>query len=177
MVGTQLLREQACEPVASDFSAVIGRELPKAYRVAGYILGDATEAQDAVAEAMERAWTGWPRLRNREAAHSWYWQILINVCRTRLRKRRASPVRDLDEAADLSSEDPFRSSLARDSVGRALPLLGLDHRVVIVLRYWEQLTVPEIATRLGIPEGTVKSRQHNALETLRRELERQEEAR
>ena len=177
MVGAQLLRAEACEPVASDFSTAIGRELPKAYRVAGYILGDATEAQDAVSESLERAWIAWPRLRDPEAAHSWYWQILINVCRTRLRKRRSSPIRDLDEASDLSSEDPFRSSLARDSVGRALSLLGPDHRVVIVLRYWEQLTVPEIAMRLGIPEGTVKSRQHNALETLRRELQRQEEAR
>ena len=75
---------EASESVPVVFSAVIGRELPSAYRVAGYILGDATEAQDAVQEAMERAWNGWPKLRNRDAAKAWFWQIMTNVCRTRL---------------------------------------------------------------------------------------------
>jgi RNA polymerase sigma-70 factor (ECF subfamily) len=158
------------------FSALVGRELPSAYRVAGYILGDATEAQDAVQEAMERAWNAWPKLRNRDAAKTWFWRILTNVCRDRLAHRRRSPVRDLGEDLEITDPtDPFRSSLLRDSVGPALTELTPDQRIVIVLRFWGQLQIPEIAERLGIPEGTAKSRQHYALETLRRAIERDEE--
>jgi RNA polymerase sigma-70 factor (ECF subfamily) len=164
------------ESAHDAFSTAIGRELPSAFRVAGYILGDATEAQDAVQEAMERAWNGWPKLRNQSSAKAWFWRILTNVCRDRLARRKKSPVRDLDDHLDFADpKDPFHASLMRDSVGRALTDLTPDQRIVIVLRFWGRFTVPEIAERLGIPEGTAKSRQHYALETLRRTLERDEE--
>jgi RNA polymerase sigma-70 factor (ECF subfamily) len=172
--------ELAATPVseATDptFSSVIGQELPGSYRLAGYILGDSVEAEDAVQEALERAWTGWPRLRNPDAAKAWFGRILVNVCRTRLAARRRMSVRDINEALDLTdSTDPFRASLLRDSVGRALAELTGDQRIVIVLRFWGRFSMPEIAERLDIPEGTAKSRQHYALETLRRALERDEE--
>ena len=176
MEEVQAATMEAVHSVREAFSTVIGRELPSAYRVAGYILADATEAQDAVQEAMERAWNGWPKLRNRNAAKAWFWRILTNVCRTRLSARKKSPIRDLAEDMELADPaDPFRSSLLRDSVGRALSGLTPDQRIVIVLRFWGQLTVPEIAERLDIPEGTAKSRQHYALETLHRALEKDEE--
>jgi RNA polymerase sigma-70 factor, ECF subfamily len=176
MVEVQPMVVERGASVHAAFSTVIGRELPSAYRVAGYILADATEAQDAVQEAMERAWNGWPKLRNQDAAKSWFWRILTNVCRDRLARRKRSPIRDLDEHLEVPDpNDPFQASLMRDSVGRALAGLTPDQRIVIVLRFWGRLTVTEIAERLGIPEGTAKSRQHYALETLRRTLERDEE--
>ena len=176
MVEVQAAVLEGNHPAHVAFSSAISRELASAYRVAGYILSDATEAQDAVQEAMERAWNAWPKLRNRDSAKSWFWRILTNVCRTRLTARKRSPVRDIGEDLEIPDPaDPFRSSLLRDSVGRALADLTPDQRIVIVLRFWGQLSVPEIAERLDIPEGTAKSRQHYALETLRRTLERDEE--
>jgi RNA polymerase sigma-70 factor, ECF subfamily len=176
MVEVQEAVAGPAESVHDTFSIVIGRELSSAYRVAGYILGDATEAQDAVQESMERAWNGWPKLRNPDAARAWFWQILTNVCRTRLSKRKKSPVRDIEDHLEIADpNDPFHASLMRDSVGRAMTDLTPDQRIVIVLRFWGRLSVPEIAERLGIPEGTAKSRQHYALETLRLTLERDEE--
>jgi RNA polymerase sigma-70 factor (ECF subfamily) len=172
----ELAATPASEATGSTFSNLIGRELAGSYRLAGYILGDAIEAQDAVQEALERAWTGWPRLRNRDAAKAWFGRILVNVCRTRLAARRRTFVREINKALDLvDSVDPFRESLLRDAVGRALADLTGDQRIVIVLRFWGRLSIPEISERLGIPEGTAKSRQHYALETLRRALERDEE--
>jgi DNA-directed RNA polymerase specialized sigma24 family protein len=53
----------------------------------------------------------------------------------------------------------------------ALASLDADHRVVVVMRYWQDRTVEDIADRLGIPSGTVKSRLHNALKRLRSNLE------
>jgi RNA polymerase sigma-70 factor, ECF subfamily len=176
ILEVELAASPAAKGADDTFSTVIGRELPASYRLAGFILGDSIEAQDAVQEALERAWTGWPKLRDRDAARAWFGRILINVCKTRLAARRRMPVRDVNEAFDLvDSTDPFRASLLRDSVGRALAELTGDQRIVIVLRFWGRLSMPEIAERLGIPDGTAKSRQHYALETLRRALERDEE--
>jgi RNA polymerase sigma-70 factor (ECF subfamily) len=176
MVEVQLAANPVAEGTGATFSGAIGRELPGSYRLAGYILGDAVEAQDAVQEALERAWTAWPKLRNPDAAKAWFGRILVNVCRTRLATRKRASVRDLHEDLELADHrDPFRDSLLRDSVGRALAELTDDQRIVIVLRFWGRLSMPEIGERLGIPEGTAKSRQHYALETLRRVLERDEE--
>jgi RNA polymerase sigma-70 factor (ECF subfamily) len=173
MVEAQLAPKPATVSTAASFSTEIEGELAAAYRLAGYILGDAVEAQDAVQEALERAWNGWPKLRNPDAVKTWFGRILINVCKTRLAARRRASVRDLNEDLDLAdSGDAFRDSLLRDAVGRALSELTDDQRIVIVLRFWGRLSMPEIGERLGIPEGTAKSRQHYALETLRRALER-----
>jgi len=175
ILEVELAASRAAKGADDTFSTMIGRELPGSYRLAGFILGDAIEAQDAVQEALERAWTGWPKLRDRDAVRAWFGRILINVCKTRLAARRHMPVRDVNEALDLvDSTDPFRASLLRDSVGRALAELTGDQRIVIVLRFWGRLSIPEIAQRLGIPDGTAKSRQHYAIETLRRVLEREE---
>jgi DNA-directed RNA polymerase specialized sigma24 family protein len=58
MVEVQLAKQRAATPTTASFSSVIEKELAGAYRLAGYILGDAVEAQDAVQESLERAWRG-----------------------------------------------------------------------------------------------------------------------
>jgi RNA polymerase sigma-70 factor (ECF subfamily) len=160
------LRDQTYD---ADFAGAIAGELPMAYRLAGYILADAVEAQDAVQEASVRSWRGWPNLRERDKFHSWFSQILVNVCRTRLRQRARHRTLDIEEV-DVESGDPFRAALARDTIGRALSVLSPELRVVVVLRYWGELSLAEIADRLRIPIGTVKSRHHAALQALRRRI-------
>ena len=75
------------------------------------------------------------------------------------------------EDVDLESGDPFRASLARDAIGRALSCLSKELRMVVVLRYWGELSLAEIADRLKIPVGTVKSRHHAALQAMRRRID------
>jgi RNA polymerase sigma-70 factor (ECF subfamily) len=152
------------------FVAALEAELGMSYRLAGYLLADSAEAQDAVQEASVRAWRGWRNLRERERFHSWFSQILVNVCRTRLRQRSKRRALDVDEV-DLEGADPFRAALARDVIGRALSCLSQELRMVVVLRYWGDLSLAEIADRLRIPVGTVKSRHHAALQALRRRIE------
>jgi RNA polymerase sigma-70 factor (ECF subfamily) len=60
--------------------------------------------------------------------------------------------------------------IAGDEIGRAVGRLGRDQRTVIALRYWEDMTLEQIAETLGLPVGTVKSRLHYALRALRTEL-------
>jgi RNA polymerase sigma-70 factor (ECF subfamily) len=166
-VRPSLVRDRAFDTV---FVSALEPELPMAYRLAGYLLADSAEAQDAVQEASVRAWRGWEKLRERDRFHSWFSQILVNVCRTRLRQRSKRRMLDVDDL-DLESTDPFRASLARDAIGRALSSLSRELRLVVVLRYWGELSLAEIADRLEIPVGTVKSRHHAALQVLRRRID------
>ena len=166
-VGSTIVRDRTFD--ASFVSALEG-ELAMAYRLAGYLLADSAEAQDAVQEASVRAWRGWLDLRERDKFRSWFSQILVNVCRTRLRQRSKRRTLDVDDL-DLESGDPFRAALARDAVGRALSSLSRELRMVVVLRYWGELSLAEIADRLRIPIGTVKSRHHAALRFLRRRIQ------
>jgi RNA polymerase sigma-70 factor, ECF subfamily len=156
--------------IDAEFVTALEAELAMAYRLAGYLMGDSAEAADAVQEASVRAWRAWPKLREREKFHSWFSQILVNVCRTHLGRRSRRRTEDV-ENVDVEAADPFRASLARDAVGRALPALSNELRIVVVLRYWGDMSLNEIAERLNIPLGTVKSRLHAALQTLRRRLE------
>lgn len=165
-VKSTIVRDRTMD---AEFAAVLEGELPMAYRLAGYLLADAAEAQDAVQEASLRAWRGWPGLRERDKHHAWFSQILVNVCRTRLRRRGRQRALDIDEM-DLEGADPFRAALARDTVGRALSVLSSELRMVVVLRYWGELSLAEIADRLRIPIGTVKSRHHAAIAALRRRI-------
>ena len=175
-LGTEVARTPVhpttVKEIAFDraFVTALEAELSMAYRLAGYIMADSAEAQDAVQEASVRAWRAWRDLRERDRFHAWFSQILVNVCRTRLRQLSKRRTLDVDDM-DLEGGDPFRSSLARDAVGRALSALSNELRMVVVLRYWGDLSLAEIADRLRIPIGTVKSRHHAALKVLRRRIE------
>jgi RNA polymerase sigma-70 factor, ECF subfamily len=156
--------------IDAAFVASLEPELSPAYRLAGYLMADAAEAQDAVQEASIRAWRGWATLRERDSFHAWFSQILVNVCKTRLRRRSLRRALDIDDV-DVEAADPFRAALAHDAVGRALPSLSPELRMVVILRYWGELSLAEIADRLKIPVGTVKSRHHAALAALRRRID------
>jgi RNA polymerase sigma-70 factor (ECF subfamily) len=178
VTGEGALRVALTEPVAeeaAEFLRLIGSALPGAYNLAGYLLGDATEAEDATQHALEKAWRAWPRIRDRERAGAWFDRIVANVCKDRLRERRGFRVLPLDDEVgeSPSAVDPFREALSRDELGRLVRTLPSDQQVVVALRFWRDLSLDEIAERLDVPLGTVKSRLHYALKTLRRQLDRQ----
>jgi RNA polymerase sigma-70 factor (ECF subfamily) len=160
---------------AIEFVRLIEPALPGAYRLAGYLLRDATEADDATQEALEKAWHAWPKLRDRDRAGAWFDRIVANVCKDRLRERRGIRALALDEDAAGApiGRDPFREALSRDEVGRLVRGLPPDQQLVVALRYWRDLSLDEIAERLELPLGTVKSRLHYAMKALRRQLDRQ----
>ena len=148
------------------FVRLADRRLRSAYRLAGYLLGDASEAEDAVQDAIERAWKGWPRLRDEALFETWFERILINICRDRWKGAKRNQSLDMCEEV-VSPADPFRRILDRDDIGRVLRAMSADQRAVLVLRYWRDLSLEEIAYRLDLPLGTVKSRLHYALEAMR----------
>ncbi len=166
----RLIPEAAATAARSgEFAGLAERHLDAAYRLAGYMLSDGTEAEDALQEALVRAWKGWPSLRERSSFNAWLDRIVVNVCRDRLAERRSVRVLALDE--DVEGPDPFGSALADDAVGRSLVRLPTEQRAVVILRFWRDMPLAEIAELLEIPVGTVKSRLHNALRTLAQVIE------
>ena len=165
------------ETDAEAFCRLVEPAIDDAYRLAGYLLGNAADAEDATHDAVEKAWIGFHSLRERDLFDRWFRRILVNGCRDRLRRRgRVRWISLDDRPSEPEAADPFASSLARDTLGRALDVLSADERAVVVLHYWSDMTTADISAVLGVPQGTVKSRLHTAYGALRRRLEKVSEA-
>jgi RNA polymerase sigma-70 factor (ECF subfamily) len=147
------------------------RALDRAYRYATLMLGDRAEAEDAVHDAALSAWRRWDDLRDKGRFEPWFGRIVANNCRDRLRTRRRASVRyddaAFEEFGSLATDDHAEGIARRQMIAAALGALDAEHREVVILRYFVDLTVDDIAARLGIRSGTVKSRLHYALRTLR----------
>lgn len=153
-------RRESAEPA---FNELVAQELAAAYRAATLILGDPGEAEDAVQEAFLRAWQRWDRLRDHHRAGAWFGRILMNVCRDRLRARKSARIRWLFNESVEAPSDPSEREALREALGDLSP----DHKIVVVLRYYVDLSLEAIAERTGAPVGTVKSRLHHGLEAMR----------
>jgi RNA polymerase sigma-70 factor (ECF subfamily) len=140
--------------------------------VASAILGNRTDADDALQETLVSIWRELPRLRVAAQFDAWADRILVNACRLVLRRRRRRRVREIEpvDAVTLPQED---SAAAVDTFNRAFESLEISARSLLVLRHLEDRSVAEIAARLAIPEGTVKSRLFKARRALEAALARE----
>jgi RNA polymerase sigma-70 factor (ECF subfamily) len=161
---------RALDDASLDYVRAAKAALNDAYRLAGYLLGDAVEAEDAVQDALIKAWRCWPSLRDQAAFGPWFDRIVVNVCRDRMRRHRSLRMIDLESVGEIESADVFGSTIAHDEVDVAVSRLTSDHRVVIAMRFGRDMTLEQVAETLGLPLGTVKSRLHYALAALRVEL-------
>jgi RNA polymerase sigma factor (sigma-70 family) len=160
-------------PVGDDargraFAGLVTRgALDSAYRYATLILGNRADAEDATHDAAVTAWRRFGDLRDPARFDAWFGRILVNTCRDRMRARR-NIVHEIDLAETVvEGSDPADVVGRRHVLAAALRTLSLEHREVVVLRYFNDLTVDQIAVRTGAGAGTVKSRLHYALRRLR----------
>jgi RNA polymerase sigma factor (sigma-70 family) len=173
------LLDEAAKPPSNDEAVrrLLRARLDAAYRLATFILRDPLAAEDAVQEAALLAWDRRRTLRDPNTAEGWFTQIVVNVCRDELRRRARRP--------QLVALDPEKGGQPGENGGSsgiaaALVRLTPDEQTLLALRYGSDLTVADIASQLGVPGGTVKSRLHAALEHLRAAVDavrRQDEAR
>ncbi|NLF32798.1 MAG: sigma-70 family RNA polymerase sigma factor [Planctomycetes bacterium] len=137
-------------------------------RTAWVVLGDAHAAEDAVQETLLAAWDAARRKREGASLRAWLLGILVNRCRKHIRaaarRRRREQLAARSEAAavDATGDDGDLQA-----VREALARLEGRLRDVVILRYWQGLSVDQTAAALGVPSGTVKSRCHAAIEKLR----------
>ena len=147
------------------FVRLADEHLDKAYRLARAILRDPAEAQDATHDAFVQAWRKWGTLRDPSRFELWFDRILVNTCRNRIRSTRWQAT-DISAEVALATGDHAGRVEDRDVIGAAIATLSPDHQIVIALRYYRDLTVDDIARRLDVPAGTIKSRLHSALKRL-----------
>lgn len=140
-------------------------------RRTAYLLcgGDWHRAEDLVQTTLTKIYVAWPRIRRDGSVDAYSRKIMVRAAIDESRKayrRRESVVEELPE---LLSTPPVGVEDAVD-VRRALAQLPAGQRAVVVLRYWEDLSVTETAHALGKSEGTIKSQAAKGLAALRRLL-------
>ncbi len=149
-----------------------------AYRVGGRlleiaqrILRDVDLAEDATQQAIIGIWQQLPQLRDPAKFDGWAYRILVNACRTQLRReRRWTPGMRLVPVEPIGT-DPSLSVADRDQLERAFRRLPIEHRSILVMQHYLGLTLEEIADQLGLPLGTARSRSHYAKRNLRAAIE------
>ena len=152
--------------------------VPEAHRLASSVLRDPIGAEDAVQEALLRAWNRRRSIRFEIGEpHRWFMRIVLNVCRDELRRKRRQPVAPMAQLAEAEpAAAPGPGAAEQDDLDRAIARLTEDEQIVLGLRFGRDLTIPQMAAQLALPEGTVKSRLHYSLEHVRAALDAERRA-
>jgi RNA polymerase sigma-70 factor (ECF subfamily) len=153
------------------FEALAIGAADRLFAIARLILRDVHAAEDAVQEALVRAWRDLPRLRDPDRFDAWLHRVLVNACADQGRHRRRWSTEIHVVRVEPVTDDSTAAVADRDQLERGFRRLNPQQRAAVVLYHYLGLSVPEIADTLGIPVGTAKSRLHYATEALRAALE------
>jgi len=164
----------------SAFDILVARWQDKIRGAAYRVLGSEDEARDVAQEAFLKAYRGLVAFKQEARFSSWLYQIALNLCRDRLRRRKTRATVSLEEAEAVGPaiaeagpgalERLQQLDLAR-AVQRAIEALPDEQREVVVLKEYQGLTFLEIAQALEVPVSTVKTRLYRGLGQLRLRLE------
>src|SRR4051795_13437760 len=141
------------------------------FAVARLILRQADVAEDAVQEALVRAWEQLPSLRDPDRFDAWLYRLVVNACADQGRQLRRWTTGIKPLPVNPATDDDTSSVADRDALERAFARLKPEQRAVVVLHHHNGFSAAEIARMLGIPEGTARSRLHYATEAMRAALE------
>ena len=152
-----------------EFAAAVTEHSHGMFRAARSILDSDADAEDAVGEAVLRAWQSWDRLRAWGAVRAWLLKSAVNGAYEQ--RRRDSRVIYTDELEPLAggAEDALPGGL-----WDAVLHLPEEQRAAVTLYYYEDLPVAEVARVLGVAQGTVKSRLGRARQRLKEQLQEED---
>ncbi len=143
------------------------------FAVAQRILRDSDAAGDVLQTALVQIWRDLPTLRDPERFEAWSYRVVVHCCHADRRRARRSVVTLELQPTDAAVEDAEASVVLRDELERAFHRLTDDQRAVLVLLYYRDMTVSQVAEVLGISPGTVKSRLFHARNAMRAAVEAQ----
>jgi len=133
------------------------------FRIAIAYLHHESDALDAVQETVCRAFQNMRKLKHPEYFDTWIVRILLNICADEHRRKRKTIYTGNETQGTSFSE----ASDTKVSLRQAVDSLPREQKEVIILKYYQQFTLIEVAALLECPEGTVKTRLHKALVKLR----------
>lgn len=152
------------------------------FRLSLSILNDPGEASEATQDTFIAALRALPSYQERSSFQAWLYTIALNISRSRLRKRNAlerlqrtlTSIFEFQSRNSSTPEDEIIDNENDTALWKAIDKLGEKHRIPIVLRYYHDLSVAEIAAIMNIKEGTVHSRLSIGREKLRAHLDRKD---
>lgn len=152
----ELLVRRAQRGDVHAFDTLVERHRSRLFTLAARTLGSPNEAEDAVQEALVRAWRSLPRFRHGSRFSTWLYRITVNCAHDVRERRRAEPMELAEERAD--PRDALAAAELSGALQAALDSLDEPYREAIVLYDLLGCSYLEIASIVGVPEGTVKSR-------------------
>lgn len=166
------LIQSACDGDQEAFTALVLARVDGMYAIAYRILRDADRAEDAVQDALIRAWRDLKGLRDPDRLDAWLHRLLVNICITAAtRERRRVTQISVLPFDGPPANDPLGEVFDRDLLERGFRRLPVDQRAILVLHHFLGHSHAEIAETLGIPPGTARSRLHHAHRAMRAALE------
>ena len=164
------------------FDRLVLRYQPMAQHIANRTIGNEDLAQELVQDAMLQAYLSLKNLRDPECFRSWLYGIVLNVCRSNLRRRKVilfsleTAIADFGNvlSIDGSSSDPQQVVEQQERYTvllKAIDTLSDRNRLAILLFYQEQLSLKEVAERLDISVSAVKGRLHKSRHQLKEKLQ------
>jgi RNA polymerase sigma factor (sigma-70 family) len=166
-------RRSARDASTDDFAALLRPLIAPAHRLAVAMLHDPQAAEDAVQEAALIAWRKMPSLRDRERLRPWFLGVVANKCRNaRRHKWSARVVLGLPETATVASAEDraLRGADLRDAVSR----LRQEDREIVVLFFYLDLPLEEVAAVLGRSVAATRARLYRSIQKLRPGLDPEE---
>jgi RNA polymerase sigma-70 factor (sigma-E family) len=160
--------EREAERIAeADFTAYVRERRASLYATAYHLTGDRYEAEDLLQSALFSTYRAWGRIADKQAVGGYLRRTMTNLHISAWRRRRVSeyPTEEMPEV--VGDIDAMRGTELRTVLWKALSKLPENQRTMLVLRYYDGRTDPEIADVLGISVGTVKSSIWRALRRLR----------
>jgi RNA polymerase sigma-70 factor (sigma-E family) len=151
----------------AEFTAYVQERRASLYATAYHLTGDRFEAEDLLQSALFSTYRAWDRITDKAAVGGYLRRTMTNLHISAWRRRKLNeyPTEELPETA--GDTDAMRGTELRTVLWQALARLPETQRTMLVLRYYEGRTDPEIADILGISVGTVKSSIWRSLRRLR----------
>ena len=166
------LVERAMQGDVEAFDMLVGRIGDGLHSVARRILRDPSLAEDATQHALLELWRNLPQLRDPERFDAWAYRLLVNACRAEARRdrRHRGSLHLLTTDAPIVP-DPAARIASLEELDRAFRQLSVEHRTVVVLVHYLDMTPKQAAEAMGTPVGTARSRLHYALQAMRSAIE------
>jgi RNA polymerase sigma-70 factor (sigma-E family) len=158
----------------ADFESYVAVRRAHLRRTAYLLTGDWHRAEDVVQDTLTKLFVHWSRAQRADDLDAYVRRMLVNSFLSD-RRRPWRRERSTDVLPEASYSDPSGGSDERDELRRALTALGASQRAVIVLRYWDDLSIEQTADALGCSTGNVKSQSARGLAHLRAALGRTDE--
>lgn len=158
------------EPLEDAFITFIRTQQQALYRLAYSYTKNEQDALDVLQDSIQKGWLALEKLTKHEQMKSWFYTILVRTAIDFLRKHKRFELIGDDALLQLCEQDTYDNF----DLQQALYHLPLQLREVVVLRYFEDLKLEDVAHILAIPLSTAKSRLYKALKLLKIELEMEE---